>query len=832
METFHVCRLPSHFRLKGETMLKNYIKIALRNLRKNPGYSFINIFGLALGMGITILILLYVQYELSYDKYHENSDRIVRASRAWFNQDGNVSLHLGHAAPPFGPLLEQDFEGTIEEMVRFLEVSPLLRYEENAFVENRFFFADPEVFSMFSWELIQGDPVTALTNPDGLVITESMAEKYFGDEDPLGKAIEFQLGSNMLPLQVTGVVGDIPENSHFQFDFLASMEPVVQFYGGQEAFMQNYGSNNFATYLLLPDGYDYQQLQEQIPAFIDRHLSSDDHALGGDGVRPSDGTMLFLQQLTDIHLHSNLDSEIEANSRIEYVYIYGAIALFILIIACINFMNLSTARSVKRAVEVGLRKVIGANRGSLVRQFIGESVVMAVLSLIFAILLVELMLPVVNNFINLNLELDLLQNVTQLFWLLAIVFFVGLVAGSYPAFFLSGFQPATVLKGSFKAGKIHERFRSVLVVTQFAISIALISCMIVVYTQLDFMRTKDLGFDKENIAVLPVSGQITSNYENIRERLLGHSGILNVSVGSRVPSGRLLDSQGTQAEVNGTLQDIDFRIADIHISHNFLETFDINLAAGRNFDIELASDSTEAFILNESAVETIGWTSPEEALDKEFHYGGRRGRVIGVVNDFNFESLHQSIAPIVFLIPDDRINSVAIKIRDNSREEVLSFLEEQWASLRPGYPFTYFFVQDSFDEQYNSEERLGTLFGFFSLIAIIIAALGLFGLASFTTQQRIKEIGIRKVLGASISQIVWLLSTRFTLLVILAIAIATPVAWYSMEQWLEGFAYQINMPVWSFVIAGVSAILIAWLTISYQSIKATIVNPVNSLRSE
>ena len=813
-------------------MLKNYIKIALRNLRKNPGYSFINIFGLALGMGITILILLYVQYELSYDKYHENSDRIVRASRAWFNQDGNVSLHLGHAAPPFGPLLEQDFEGTIEEMVRFLEVSPLLRYEENAFVENRFFFADPEVFSMFSWELIQGDPVTALTNPDGLVITESMAEKYFGDEDPLGKAIEFQLGSNMLPLQVTGVVGDIPENSHFQFDFLASMEPVVQFYGGQEAFMQNYGSNNFATYLLLPDGYDYQQLQEQIPAFIDRHLSSDDHALGGDGVRPSDGTMLFLQQLTDIHLHSNLDSEIEANSRIEYVYIYGAIALFILIIACINFMNLSTARSVKRAVEVGLRKVIGANRGSLVRQFIGESVVMAVLSLIFAILLVELMLPVVNNFINLNLELDLLQNVTQLFWLLAIVFFVGLVAGSYPAFFLSGFQPATVLKGSFKAGKIHERFRSVLVVTQFAISIALISCMIVVYTQLDFMRTKDLGFDKENIAVLPVSGQITSNYENIRERLLGHSGILNVSVGSRVPSGRLLDSQGTQAEVNGTLQDIDFRIADIHISHNFLETFDINLAAGRNFDIELASDSTEAFILNESAVETIGWTSPEEALDKEFHYGGRRGRVIGVVNDFNFESLHQSIAPIVFLIPDDRINSVAIKIRDNSREEVLSFLEEQWASLRPGYPFTYFFVQDSFDEQYNSEERLGTLFGFFSLIAIIIAALGLFGLASFTTQQRIKEIGIRKVLGASISQIVWLLSTRFTLLVILAIAIATPVAWYSMEQWLEGFAYQINMPVWSFVIAGVSAILIAWLTISYQSIKATIVNPVNSLRSE
>lgn len=815
-------------------MFKNYIKIALRNLRKNPGYSFINIFGLALGMGITILILLYVQHELSYDEYHENSDRIVRASRAWFNQDGEISLHLGHAAPPFGPLLEQDFEGTVEKMVRFFEINPLLRYEENAFVEDRFFFADPEVFEMFSWEMMEGDPATALTYPDGIVLTESMAQKYFGDENPMGKSIEAEVGGTNLQFQVRGIMEDIPENSHFQFDFLASMEPVVQFYGGQEAFMQNYGSNNFATYLLLPEEYDYQQLQEQIPAFIDRHLSTDDTHIGGDGepVTASDGTMLILQPLTDIHLHSNLDSEIEANSRIEYVYIYAAIALFILIIACINFMNLSTARSVKRAVEVGLRKVVGANRSSLVRQFIGESVVMSVLSLIVAILLVELMLPVVNNFINLSLELNLLQNFSQLFWLLLVVLFVGLVAGSYPAFFLSGFQPASVLKGSFKAGKVHERFRSVLVVTQFAISIALISCMIIVYTQLDFMRTKDLGFNKENIAVLPVSEQITSNYENIRERLLGHPGILNVSVASRVPSGRLLDSQGTQAEVNGTLQDIDFRIADIHISHNFLETFDIDLVAGRNFDIELASDSSQAFILNESAVETIGWSSPEEAIDKEFHYGDRRGRVIGVVNDFNFESLHQSIAPIVFMIPDNRIRNVAIKIRDNSREEVLDFLEEQWATLRPGYPFTYSFVQDNFDEQYNSEERLGTLFGFFSLIAIIIAALGLFGLASFTAQQRIKEIGIRKVLGATVSQIVWLLSTKFTMLVILAIVIATPVAWYSMDQWLEGFAYQIDMPIWSFIIAGGSAIIIAWLTISYQSVRAAIVNPVNSLRSE
>lgn len=808
-------------------MLKNYIKIALRNIRKNPGYSFINISGLALGMGVCILILLYVQFELSYDKYHDNSDRIVRVTRAWFNQDGETSLHLGHAAPPFGPMLENDFEGTVEEMVRFFQVNPLLRYEDKSFVEDRFFFADPEVFNLFSWKMVEGDPATALTYPDGIVLTESMAEKYFGDEDPMGKAFEGEVQGVDLQFQVRGVIEDVPENSHFQFDFLASMEPVVQFYGGQAAMMQNYGSNNFATYLLLPEGYDYQRLQDQIAAFMDRNLAREGHD------RPaSEGTMLILQPLTDIHLHSNLDSEIEANSRIEYIYIYTAIALFILIIACINFMNLSTARSVKRAVEVGLRKVIGADRASLIKQFIGESMVMALLSLFLAMLLVELILPFANDFIDKDLGLNLFQNYTQLIGLIGIVAFVGLVAGSYPAFFLSGFEPASVLKGTFKAGKIHERFRSVLVITQFAISIALIACMLVVFTQLNFMKNKDLGFDKENVAVLPVSEQITSNYENIRQRLLSHPGILNVSMASRVPSGRLLDSQGASAEVDGELQEINFRIADIHIAHDYLETFDIDLVAGRDFDINLASDSTESFILNESAVRTIGWSSPEEAIDKEFHYGNRRGRVIGVVQDFNFESLHQSIAPIVFLIPDDRISSIAIKIRDSEREDALDFLEEQWATLRPGYPFSYFFVQDNFDEQYRAEERLGTLFGFFAVLAIIIAALGLYGMASFTTQQRVKEIGIRKVLGASVSQIVLRLSTKFTALVVIAIAIAIPVAWFAMKQWLSNFAYQIDIPVWAFTLAAITALLIALITISYQSVKAALVNPVESLRSE
>jgi putative ABC transport system permease protein len=808
-------------------MLKNYIKIAFRNIRRNPGYSAINIFGLAVGLAVSILILLYIQYELSFDNYHDDSDRIVRVTRAWFNQDGDTSLHLGHAAPPFGPMLEEEFPDIIEEMVRFLQISPLLKHDERSFVEDRFFFADPEVFSLFSWPMVHGVPETALENPDAIVLTRSMALKYFGRVDVLGETLDLEYQGVTLPMQVTGVLENVPDNSHFKFDFLGSMVPVIQFYGGMEAMMQNFGSNNFATYLLFSGRDDFDRLQDQIPGFIDRNLGSADQEEPA-----SAGTMLILQRLTDIHLHSNLDSEIEANSRIEYIYVYSVIALFILIIACINFMNLSTARSARRATEVGLRKVIGADRRSLIRQFMGESVLMTLISLILAILMVEVSLPFVNDFINKDLQFRFLSDMTHLLAPLALILFVGLVAGSYPAFFLSGFQPATVLKGTFKAGRSHERFRSVLVVAQFTISVTLIACMIIVYNQLDFMRSKDLGFDKDHIAVLPANSQIISGYDNIRERLLSHPGILNVSMSSRMPSGRLLDSQGTTAEVDGELREIDFRVADIHVSHEFMETFGIELVSGRDFDKNLASDSTQSFILNESAVRTIGWQSPEEAIDKQFHYGGRRGRVIGVAEDFHFESLHQSIAPIVFLIPDQRINSVAVKIRDNMRSDALAYLEEQWSVLRPGFPFTYFFVEDSFNQQYEAESRLGTLFGFFSALAVLIAALGLFGLASFTAQQRRKEIGIRKVLGAGISGIVLLLSKRFTILVLISVAISVPVAWYAMNMWLDNFAYRDSIPVSAFLFAGALALFIAWFTISWQSVKAALMNPVNSLRSE
>lgn len=810
-------------------MLKNYIKIAFRNLGKNPGYSFINVFGLALGIMAFILILLYINHELSYDTYHENSDDIYRVSREWKNQDGETSLHLGHVAPPFSVLIKEDYDAYVEESVRLFNVSPLISYENNHFVEDRFFFADAEVFDVFSWEMIHGNPETALVAPDGIVITESTAMKYFGETDVVGKELTFSLSGADLPFQVNGVVKDVPGNSHFQFDFLASMVPLIQFYGGYDNFMGNFGNNSFSTFLLLNENADPVELEAKFPELIDKVFPPQNN---NNGLNSSEFMGLHLMPLTDIHLRSNLDSEIEANGNIEYVYIYSAVALFILFIACINFMNLSTARSSKRASEVGLRKVMGAQRTSLIRQFMGESFLLAFLGLVVAVVLVEVLLPYYNNFVGKELIFNFITDFKWISILLGVVLVIGVVAGSYPAMVLSAFQPATVLKGSFKANNSHQLFRSALVVTQFTISIGLIVSMGIVYQQLDFIQSKDLGFNKENVAVLSVAPEIEMNYVDIKNRLLQQPGVLNVSMQSRVPSGRLLDSQAASVEVNGELESVTFRIADIHVSHNFLDLFGIELESGRNFDIELASDSSEAFILNEIAVKRLGFVEPDDAIGKQFTYGGRTGFITGVVKDFHFESLHQSIAPIVFMISQGRNNSIAVRFREAYKAETLAFIEDQWTSYIPNLPFTYRLLEDSFNSQYQSERKLGETFSYFAILAVIIAALGLFGLASFTAQQRIKEIGIRKVLGASVAQLVTLLSTNFAKLIFIAFLIATPIVWFGMNKWLNSFAYHESIPVWIFFAGGIIAIVVAMLTISYQAIKAAIANPINSLKSE
>lgn len=808
-------------------MFKNYFKIVFRNAKKHPLYVFINLFGLAIGMAVSLVILLYVRYELSYDNYHQDVDRLYRVSRAWFNPSGEESLHLGHAAPPFGPLIKSDFPEDVEASARLMNADPLIKNGEDSFVEEDFFFADPEVFDVFGWELLEGESRDALTQADGLILTEETAQRYFGDQSAVGKDLLVEIQGMQFTMQVRGVIKDIPENSHFHVDFLASMIPVIQFFGGQEAFMGNYGSNNFSTYLKLAPNVDYHAFEDNLPAMIDRHMGETN-----SGIPMSQTTKLFLWPIQDIHLYSNLDSEIEANGNIDYVYIYAAVALFILLIACINFMNLSTARSSLRSMEVGLRKVMGADKLVLVRQFMGESFVMTFISMIIAVGLVYLFLPTFSNFLESPLSLNFISNPEYFLWIAGIMLFVGLISGSYPALFLSGFSPAKVLKGAFKAGKGHENFRAVLVVGQFAISVMLIVAVLVVIGQLSFMQNKDLGFDKEDIVVLPSSNQINENYLIIKDRLENHPGIQEVSLSSRVPSGRLLDSQGATAEVGGELTQLNVRIADIHVAHNFLDTYGIPLVAGRDFDYLRASDSTEAFILNEAAIRDIGWTSAEEAIGKQFLYGGRRGFVTGVMEDFHFESLHQPIVPIVFLISQDRNNQVSIKFDADQREEVLTYLRGEWAEFRPGYPFEPNFIDEGFNRQYEAEARVKTIFTFFSVLAIVISVLGLLGLVTFATEQRTREIGIRKVMGAETSNILVLLGKDFLKLVGIGFLIAIPLSYFGMQSWLEDFAYRIGISWTTFLWAGLIAGLIAAVTVTSQTIRAAWANPVKSIKNE
>lgn len=803
-------------------MIKNYFTIAIRNMTRQKAYTFINLSGLAVGIAACVLILLYVQNELSYDKYLESNDRIYRVSRSWLNADGKVNLHLGHLAPPFSPLFNMDYEGTIEQSVRLYNNDPILKVEEKQFEEDDFFFADPEFLEVFSWRMIKGDPKSALTDPYSIVLTESIARKYFGEDEPIGKTMNF---NKIVDLKVTGIIEDVPENSHLHPTCFAPMILVEEFYGGREQFMSAWGSNNFSTYIKLKEGIDAKHFERGLADFIDNHLE------WGEMGKASDFNKLQLMNITDIHLHSHLDSEIEQNGDIAYIYLLGIIAGFILVIACINYVNLATARSAKRAREVGIRKVVGANRKKLMIQFLSESMIFAVFALLIACLIVTLLLPWFNNFSQRNLSLDVVNNPFLISLLIGITLVAGLVAGTYPALFLSSFQPVSILKGVISNSR-KGGMRSVLVVFQFFISIVMLIGIGVVNDQLSYVKNKDLGFGKSRVMVLPSSDEIKSKYELYKSKLLRNEGIKSVAYSSRIPSGRLLDSQGGEVEVNGDMKTLDFRLADIHTDFDFLSTMEIPVIAGRNFDKNLASDSSEAFIINESAVNAVGWVSNDAAIGKKISYGGRKGYITGVVKDFHFESLKQEIAPIIFMITQGRGGAVVLKLDEQKQDETIKYLQEEWSYLRPGYPFSYYFVDARFDELYEEDEKVASLIEYFSVIAVVIGVLGLFGLASYTAEQRIKEIGVRKVMGASVAQILLLLTKGFTFLVLIGFILAIPVAWWGMSQWLDSFAYHGNISVFSILLAGLFAILISWITVGIQTFKAARANPVDSLRCE
>jgi putative ABC transport system permease protein len=809
---------------RNQIMLKNYLKIAVRNLLNHKSYSFINITGLAMGMASCLMILLYVLDELSFDAYHEKAGRIYRVIIERFEEDGLNSRLWGPISPGYGPKLLSEFP-QIQHATRFwMWTSPVLSHGDKKFVEEAFVFTEPAVFDIFTFPFIEGDSATALTEPNTIVLTENAAQKYFGRESPLGKTLAYQSGSTKEIFQITGVIKNVPKNSHFTFDFAAAFATWENIAGKE--FMGFLGGDyNYPTYILLSENVQATDLAALFPAFIDRNMEEI------HGRQPYAFHKIHLQPLRDVYLRSPVDGGYGPTGDIATVHIFAAVAFLILLIACINFINLATARSARRAREVGMRKVLGAFRCQLIKQFLGESFLLTTLALLLAVVVVESLLPAFNTFSGKVLALNYASDAGILFGLIAIALFVGIFAGSYPAIFLSRIQPARVLKGTQPAAADGSLFRSGLVVFQLAISIALIISVGMVKKQLDFLRNKKLGFNKEQIVSLPASREMIQKLEFLKHQLKQHPGIVNITASSRVPSGILNDALDARTFKEGEAVPVGFRLPFVRVDHDFFETFGMEIIAGRDFLRELSTDSSGAYIINETAATQLGWHNPEDAVGQELGYGQFDGRVIGVVKDFHFESLHLEIKPMLFHI-SQYLHRISVRIRTDDIPGTLAFLQEEWQRHRPDYPFSYYFIDERFNQRYENEEKLGKLFGVFSLLAIFIACLGLFRLAAFTAEQRTKEIGIRKVLGASIGGILALLSKNFVKLVVIANLIAWPVAWYAMNHWLQNFAYRVEIGWRMFALASCLALVIALVTVSMQAIKAALANPVESLRYE
>ena len=808
-------------------MYKSYFKSAVRNLMKFKFISLINLSGLTVGLSCCLLILSFVLHELSYDRYHEHASNIYRVERSFVNPETGIpSLELGSAAPAVGSLMKNDFN-EIKELTRLVAApgNTALTYDNKTFKGQKVYFAGENFLEIFDINVLKGNPGKALADPFSVMITEEMAEKYFGGDEALDKILRL---NNELDLRVSAVYESFPENSHIHPQMLISMSTMEdEAWYGEGYLTENWSNNSFFTYVLLPEGYNHKTLEAKFPGFLDRHIKED------YGLKPSKYNSLSLRPLTDIHLHSHTDLEAEENGDIKRVYIFSAIAIFILLIACINYMNLSTARSLLRAKEVGVRKVIGAGKRELVTQFLGESVLIAWIALILALALTWLVFPFLIQISGQEISFHILLNWKILFPLLTIPLIVGLVSGIYPAFFLSSFQAAQTLKGLYAAGKNGAAFRKALVVVQFSISVILIIGTVVVLEQLKFIQEKPLGFEREQVITMTNNSALFSKFDAFRTELQQHPSILEVGRSSRIPTENLLDAMQATISQGDSMAPTTASIKFVTVDNNFIPTYGIDLIAGRNFSREFGGDTT-SFIVNEAALGVLGVATAEDALGKEFQYGDRSGRLVGVVNDFNFESLHQRILPLVFFKPSQEgfYRNISVKLSEEDFSGGLQHLEKTWQNFVPEAPFDYQLLESTYEDLYRTEIRQGTIFLIFSCIAIAIACLGLFGLSAFTISQRAKEIGIRRVLGAKTLTIIALLSKDFLKLVILAAIMAFPVAWFAMNAWLQDFAYRIDIPVWSFFAAGLVAILIAFLTISSLTIKAAIANPVENLRTE
>ncbi|MCZ6636206.1 MAG: ABC transporter permease [bacterium] len=803
-------------------MVRNYLIVALRNLMRHKGYSMINITGLAVGMACCVLIGLFIQDEFKVDGFHSKGGRIFRLVREMRLDNAAVNMGFGTSGAA-GPALKQDY-GEVEAYIRFMSWGGIwTQYEDKKFGV-RFGLTDPNFLEMFDFELVIGDRQTVLSEPLSILVTESTAKRFFGDADPVGKVLSVDDRYYGGEYTITGVLKDVPRYSTLRFDVLCATQTTEW---TQRPFTNWAIHSTFRpanNYILLKEGVDAKALERKLPNFIERYM-------GADLVEKN---TYYLQPLERIYLYSKVDYNIPYYSDITYVYLFATIGVFLLLIACINFMNLATARSARRAREVGLRKVVGAYRRQLIGQFLGESLVMALLAAILSTVLVYLSLPDLNDCVQKEIVLTGKTLGYALGGLAVLTLVVGVLAGGYPALFLSGFRPVSVLKGSVAAGVRSGRLRQILVVFQFAISTFLIAGTYTVYQQLNFVRNKNLGFDKELIVMTPVfvtDRRLTDRYLDVKHEFLQHPNILKASAShSSMGYGGQLDRvypEGKGAE--------NWQMRVLGVDEAFLDTYELELVAGRDFSLDVRTDSSMAYILNETAVKRLGWKDP---IGKSFGWlldlanPRKMGQVVGVVKDFHNRSLHEEIRPVAIAMWQPKFNVLALKIRGKDIEKTIQYIGEVWRRHIPEKSFSYRFLDEDLDSFYQAEQRMGTLATVFAGLAIVVACLGLFGLAAFTAEQRTKEIGIRKTLGASVPSVIRLLSYEFVKLVLLANLIAFPAAFWAMRAWLDGFAYRIDLGVLIFLLSGLVTLAIALLTVSTQAWRAALVDPVTALRYE
>ena len=799
------CLFKTH--IQRTIMLRNYFKIALRNILRHKAYSAINISGLAIGMASSILILLWVQNELSFDKFHTNAGQIYRIT-------ADASGFKAAVNPAGMPAGLQAVMPEIKKTVRLSHIESALfdAGGDRKFEEKKIFYVDSTFLEIFSFPLLQGDRKTALLRHDGVLLTAAMAKKYFGDHEALGQTLKKDNGDYVT---VTGVLADIPANSHLQFDFILPLA------GLDHSDVRNnvYSSFNFYSYVLLdrsfiPTPSSMARLNQQMNQVFKQHVKED--------IIKAE---FQLQPLTAIHLEPPLQVDLPGHGNRQYVNVFFIVAIFILIVACINFMNLATARSARRAKEVGLRKVVGAVRGQIIRQFLGEALLICFFALLLAIALVGLSLPLFNQLANKNLSLRLWDG-KLLLTLVSISILTGLVAGSYPALFLSGFQPVKVLKGNLRTLGGNLLFRNGLVITQFVVSIVLLAGTIVVYKQLEFIRSRNMGFEKENLLYMPMKGEVWGKQKALRTQLEQNPLTSSYTIVSELPINIISGDADIQWEGKDPRSQVI--IPSLAVSESFIDVFHMKILQGRDFSPAFKADSN-SYIINETAVRTMGFTM-NNAVGKRLGWGDRKGTIIGVVKDFNFKPIHQVIEPLILHL-NSWGGTVVVRARPGTTEATIHAVEKITKDLNPAYPFSYNFLDQDLANLYKGEEQMGNIFKLFAFLAIFISGLGLYGLSAFMAQQRTKEIGVRKVLGASIFSIVYLLSTGFTRLILIAVVISVPLSFFAIHRWLESFAYHIEVGWTVFFFASMAALILAWLTVSFETIKAAIINPASSLRS-